>query len=79
MAAAFPHVRQVSLEVCGKEQNSDLVHMNTYDYYCRQNCCFLVTFNLFISCQTAVFFFTEGSLNAVVGFVSAQRSYRNAV
>lgn len=76
MAAGFPHVRQVSLEVCGSEHNSDLVHKNTYDYHCRRNCCLLVTFYLFISCQTVVFFFTQGSLNTVVGSVSAQRSYR---
>lgn len=33
--------------------------MSTY-YYCRRNCCLLVTFCLFISWQTEVFLFTQG-------------------
>lgn len=51
MAVAFPCVRQVSLEVCGSEQSSDLVPMNTFTT-AGGTVVFYSHFNLLVCCQT---------------------------
>lgn len=68
MASAFSYVRQVSLQVCGSEQSSYLVHMNSFSH--------ILSLSFLPNCSV---FFTQGSLYTMVSSVSAQCSYRNTV